>query len=114
MGRETPGTLNLYTIIKNSDVNVICNAVIPVQNCVCYNFMQRFIRIFNIFQGICAEPLDFLNNRSGLSDSIVNLKVRMTLHRYRGESQRIPTALNALCSVTVYFYPAPFRQKRLR
>jgi len=49
VGGKFPRTLNLNTVVKDSDVDVVSNAVVTVNNRIGNDLMKGYLRVGNSF-----------------------------------------------------------------
>ena len=93
MCRESPWALYFDSIVEDSDMYVISDAIVPMDDCVSDDFMKSFRRVMNILQLLSSENFHFFDDPFCLGNGSVNLVVGIALDRQWIKGQRLSSAL---------------------
>src|SRR5205814_7237974 len=104
------GTLNFNSVVEDSYMDIIGYAVIPVDNCIGDDFVERFRWVLNLFQTLLAHAFYLLNLFDGDTHCFLNLVVQASLYRNGDETQHIAESVFFLRLIAIHLDSTPLRQ----
>src|SRR5437879_1753432 len=104
---QSSRALNLNSIIKYSNVHVIGDAVVAVNDGVSDDLVQRFPRILDLFKAVVAHPRNAFRDFDSHANGLLDLLVEAPFDRDRVEPQHIPETFSLSGLVAIHLDSTP-------